>query len=369
MFLIIILSKYCSLFAKLLSNRNPVAALGTLVLLSYSKFLRFIVAALQNRVLEYSDGSTKTVWLFDGNMPYFTSKHIPQFVATAIILIAGGLFTVQLCLGQWLPRCSKVMIWTKNTYYTGFMDAYHAPFTPKHRYWVGLLLFALIAHNLVAAMAPDTSLPVLSAGVLSVGLITLTNRVHKKQLSEYLETLFLLNLCILSYGTSYVVETNRQQESLTIVSMSVAFILFVTIISYHFHHFILKKTKIWPKIKKCDKNLRTGAADKKNRQSNNTMAMYQLAANDDNEQLKAEQIDIEDPPPYTDGAVEEADPDRYITPPIIRPATRPDQLRLSYMDDLAPLTTEDYRPAPPPPRVNRCPVVTYTEISLIKNEV
>ncbi len=63
------------------------------------------------------------------------------------------------------------MIWTKSTKYIGFMDAYHAPFTPKHRYWVGLLLFALIAHNLVAAMAPDNSLSNLSAGVLSVGLI------------------------------------------------------------------------------------------------------------------------------------------------------------------------------------------------------
>ncbi len=144
MFLIIILSKYFDSFSKLLSNRNPVAALGTLVLLSYSKFLRFIVAALQNTVLDYPDGSTKTVCLFDGNVQYFTPKHIPQFVAAIIILIAGGLFAVLLFFGQWFPRCSKVMIWTKNTYFTGFMDAYHAPFTPKHRYWVGLLLFALI---------------------------------------------------------------------------------------------------------------------------------------------------------------------------------------------------------------------------------
>ncbi len=373
MFLIIILSKYFDSFAKLLSNRNPVAALGTLVLLSYSKFLRFIVAALQNRVLEYPDGSTKTVWLFDGNVQYFTPNHIPQFVAAAIILIAGGLFTVLLFFGQWFPRCSKVMIWTKNTYYNGFMDAYHAPFTPKHRYWVGLLLFALIAHNLVVAMAPDTSLPVLSSGCIAFGLISLNNRVHKKQLNEYLETLFLLNLGILSIGTSYVVETHQQQETLTIVSMSIAFILFVTIISYHFHHFILKKTKIWLKIKEVTKNLTTGAADKKNQQPNNAMAMHQLAANeiddDDNERLIAEQIDIVDPPPYTDGAVEEADPDRYITPPIIRPATRPDQLREPALDVLAPLTTEDYRPAPPPPRVNHRPVVTHTEIGPIRNEV
>ena len=373
MFLIIILSKYFDSFAKLLSNRNPVAALGTLVLLSYSKFLRFIVAALQNRVLEYPDEPTKTVWLFDGNVPYFTPKHIPQFVAAAIILIAGGLFTVLLFFGQWFPRCSKVMIWTKNTYYTGFMDAYHAPFTPKHRYWVGLLLFALIAHNLVAAMAPDTSLPVLSSGCIAVGLITLTNRVHKKQLSEYLETLFLLNLCILSYGTSYVVETHRQQETLTIISMSVAFILFVTIISHHFHHFTLKKTKIWPKIKEVTKNLTTGAAYKRNREPNNVMEMLQFVANeiddDDNERLLAEQIDIVDPQPYTDGAVEEADPDRYITPPIIRPATRLDQLREPALDVLAPLTTEDYRPAPPPKRVNHRPAVTHTEIGPIRNEV
>ncbi|XP_064388868.1 uncharacterized protein LOC135336920 [Halichondria panicea] len=379
MFLIIILSKYFDSFAKLLSNRNPVAALGTLVLLSYSKFLRFIIAALQNRVLEYPDGSTKTVWLYDGNVPYFTPKHIPQFFAAGIILIAGGLFTVLLFFGQWLPRCSKVMKWTKNTKYTGFMDAYHAPFTPKHRYWVGLLLFALIAHNLVVAMAPDTSLPVLSAGCIAIGLISLNNQVHKKQLSNYLETLFLLNLGILSYGTSYVFETHRQQEMLTIISMSIAFILFVTIISYHFHHYVLKKTKIWLEIKNVVKsikrNLQVGVADIRLRRTNNTREMYDLVINENDEDDFLEAVDDYEQrdtlnPPYTDGAVEEADPDRYITPPIIRPAMRSDQLRLSYMDELAPLTTEDYRrPAPPPTRVNHRPAVTHTEIAPTHNEV
>ncbi len=189
----------------------------------------------------------------------------------------------------------------------------------------------LIVHNLVAAIAPGNSLPLLSSACIAFGLITLINRVHKKQLSDYLETFFLLNLGILSIGTFYVVETHRQQETLTIVSMSIAFILFVTIISYHFHHFVLKKTKIWPRIREFVKNnLTTGVAYKKNGHPNNAMVMHQLAANDDDEQLEAEQIDIEDPQPYTDGAVEEADPDRYITPPIIRPAARPDQLRLSY---------------------------------------
>ena len=43
--------------------------------------------------------------------------------------------------------------------------------------------------------------------------------------------------------------------------------------------------------------------------------------------------------------------------------------RLPYMDELAPLTTEDYIPAPPPPRVNRRPVVTHTEVGPTRNEV
>ncbi len=128
--------------------------------------------------------------------------------------------------------------------------------------------------------------------------------------------------------------------------MSIAFIIFLTIIIYHSHHFILKKTKTWLKIKEVVKSikriLRAGAADMRLQRANNGREMYQLVAdeNDDDELLQVvddyEQRYPVDPP-YTDGAEEEANPDRYITPPIIRPATRPDQLRLPYMDELAPL--------------------------------
>ncbi len=110
------------------------------------------------------------------------------------------------------------------------------------------------------------------------------------------------------------------------------------------------------------------------RRANNSREMYQLVAdeNDDEELLEVvddyEQRDPVDPP-CTDGTMEEADPDRYITPPIIRPATRPDQLREPALDELAPLTTEDYKPAPPPTRVNHRPVVTHTEIGPIRNEL
>ncbi|XP_064397230.1 uncharacterized protein LOC135344073 [Halichondria panicea] len=368
MFFIIILSKYFDSFANLLLNRNPVAALGTLVLLSYSKLLRFIIAALQYRVLDYPDGSTNTVWLYDGNVQYFTPKHIPRFVAAAIILIAGGLFTILLFLGQWLPHCSMLTIWTENTRYIGFMDTYHAPFTPKHRYWVGLLLFALILHNLVTATVSDTFLPVLMSGVLSVGLIVwklLNNRLYKSKFCDSLETLYLFNVAILAFGTSYVKDTKKDQSALANTSMVLSFTLFVITFCYHFYKFVLKKSNTWLKIEDILRNLRAGVAD---RRANNNRELYhpRVYENDDeNDYEQRDSVDL----PYTDGAMDEADPDRYITPPIIRPATRPDQLRLPYMDELSPLITEDYRPAPPPTRVNRRPVVTHTEISPIRNEV
>ena len=358
MFLIIILSKYFDSFAKLLSNRNPVAALGTLVLLSYSKFLRFIIAALQYRILDYPDGSTKIVWLYDGNVPYFTLNHIPHFFAAAIILIAGGLFTVLLFFGQWFPYCSKVMKWTKNSYYTGFMDAYHAPFKPKHRYWVGLLLFVLIVHNLVAALAPGNSLPVLSSGILSVGLIVwklLNNGLYKDTLHDSLETLYLFNLALLAFGTSYVKDTKSNQSALANISMAISFTLFVITLSYHFYRFILKKNDKWLKMKDTLKNLGAGCvADMRLRRANNTMTIRPLATIVDK----------------TDVAMKEADPDRYSSPLITRLATKPDQLREPALDVLSPITAEDYRKPDPLPAVNTANnrpvacVVTHAEFGI-----
>ncbi len=164
------------------------------------------------------------------------------------------------------------------------MDTYHAPFTPKHRYWVGLLLFALIAHNLVAAMAPGNSLPTLSSGVVSLGLIVwkLNNRLYKNAFSGFLETLYLVNVAILAFGTSYVEDTNRLQPLLANISMAISFTLFVITIGYHFHQFVLKKSNTWLK---SVRNLGAGVTSMRLRRANNAMRMQQLAANNAERQV------------------------------------------------------------------------------------
>ena len=181
---IIALCEVSNKFANLISNRNPVAALCTLILLSYSKFIRRIITALQFTHLDYPDGPREIVWLYDANVQYFTVNHIPRFLAAFIVIILGAIYTILLLFGQWFPRCSnrKLMKWAKNTKYNAFIDAYHAPFTPRHRYWLGLLLFAQITHNLVAAMTTDSLMAIFAAGCIALGLILLkrlNTRIYK----------------------------------------------------------------------------------------------------------------------------------------------------------------------------------------------
>ena len=252
---IIALCEVSKKFTNLLSNRNPVAALCTLILLSYSKLIRTIITALQFTHLDYPNSSRKIVWLYDANVPYFTVSHIPRFIAAFIIIILAAIYAILHLFGQWFPRCSniKIMKWVKNTKYNAFIDAYHAPFTPKHRYWMGLLLFALTTHNIVAAMTADSPAPILSAGCVSLGLILLrviNTRIYKNRLQDSLETLFLTNVAILAIATLYNIigETNENQLAFANTSMAISFTQFLIILGYHFYKYILKGTRVWTRV-------------------------------------------------------------------------------------------------------------------------
>ena len=52
-----VLDEWSPKFAGLIGRKNPVATLATLILLSYAKLLRLIIAAFSFAILNYSDGS------------------------------------------------------------------------------------------------------------------------------------------------------------------------------------------------------------------------------------------------------------------------------------------------------------------------
>ena len=336
MFLIILLCKYFNFFATLLSKRNPVAALCTLIFLSYSKLLQFIIAALQSTVLEFPDVSKQRVWFYDGNVQYFTPSRTPHFLAAAMIVTAGGLLTLQLFFAQWFPRCSKwkLMKWTRNTKYTAFMDAYHAPFTHKHRYWVGLLLFALILHNVIVAMASNEFLSVLSMGCIGISLLIFKlrkNRIYKSWVKNQLENAFLLNLVFLAFGTLYAEasETSYKIFVLANVSMGVSACLFMTIASFHFYRYVYLSSRFHRK--------------------------HRMRINEIADTIKQS---FKRGPKRQD--VEELVTDQGGTLETHYTAMRSHQKREPDLDVLAPITTDDYTPAPPPHNVHH--EVTHTVV-------
>ena len=328
---IIVLCEVSKKFSTLLGNRNPVAALCTLILLSYSKLIHTIITALQFTHLDYPDGSSEIVWLYDANISYFAISHIPRFITAFIIFILGTAYTILLLFGQWFPRCSnrRLMKWTKNTKYNAFIDAYHAPFTPKHRYWMGLLLFALTIHNIVAAMTTDGPVAILSAGCIAHGLIMLkllNTRIYKNRLQDSLETLFLTNLVILAIATLYNIirETNQNQLALANTSMAISLILFLVILGYHVYKYILKDTQAWTKVIQCFQ---------RKERAHNRRQMYHFPPQEDEEPLvNQDTLDSNN------------------------------QLREPALDIIDPVYTDDYRDPSPPPVIHKPPKITYTVI-------
>ena len=89
---IILVCHYFSTVMKLMGMRN-IEILATLFLLSYAKLLKTFVTALSvtNIMVASADNVTDPlqphkVWVHDGNIDYFSSKHLPLFIVAVLFL-------------------------------------------------------------------------------------------------------------------------------------------------------------------------------------------------------------------------------------------------------------------------------------------
>ena len=255
--IIIFISHYSSKVANILGT-NPIAVLATLFLLSYSKLLRTVIAALYYTLLEYPNNSNVAVWLYDGNMRYLSNKHIPLFIGALVCLIVLFLpYTLFLIFSQWLRSKSgqcKMFSWVNSHRVIPFMEAYHAPYTDKHRYWTGLMLlvrcilFFLFAFNALG----DPSINLLAIGcvtaILPIVYALLGNRIYKTWYLNTLELSYIINLGILALATFYVRSTGGNQNAVTFTSISVAFATFIGILIYHSAQQIKCTQQLWRKL-------------------------------------------------------------------------------------------------------------------------
>ena len=251
---IIIGSHYSGRVVKLFGS-NPVAVLATLFLLSYAKLLRTVISVLSYTSLEYPNNSQIAVWLYDGNIKYLSGKHIPLFMVAMLCLVFLFFpYMMLLIFSQWLQAKSKFKIisWINSFKVKPFLDAYHAPYTVKHRYWTGLILllrFVLFLISAVNALG-DPSVNLLAIASITIIILTrstILSKIYKTQSLSLLETSFILNLAILAVATLYIRLNGGNQNAATFTSVGITFATFIGIVIYHFVQQI-KGTRLWRRL-------------------------------------------------------------------------------------------------------------------------
>ena len=250
--LVILVSRFSDKFAELLGN-NPVSVLATLILLSYAKILRTIIAAINVTYLEYPTYN-KGVWLYDANINYLSGKHIPLFlVALFFFLFLFLPYTLLLFFGQWLQAVSHLRLFAWINRLKPFMDCNHAPYKAKHRYWPGLLLVLRFGLFLIFAVNPHQD-PSINLLAILVGTAILTiwawigSGVYRNWCHNALEGSFALNLTILAAATYHVKLSGGNQLAVSYTSLIIALTTFIGTVAYHIFQRGAKLWKMFLKI-------------------------------------------------------------------------------------------------------------------------
>ena len=260
--LVAILCNYSTTAARILGSTNPIAVLATLFLLSYTKLLRTIIAAFSFTTLEYPDDEIKVVWLYDGNIGYLDKKdgrHIALFLASLLVFLFLFLpYTLFLLLGQCiLPRLDlnklRWLSWGNYLKMKSFLDAHHAPYKDRHRYWIGLLLVLRFILFLITAIVdmespqdPHVNLLVIivSTVLLAIFAWNAGGGMYKKWYLNALESSFIFNLIILAAATLYAKLAGGNQAAVSYTSVTIAFTTFIGIIIYHVYQ-RLRDSRAW----------------------------------------------------------------------------------------------------------------------------
>ena len=137
--------------AKILSRESLINLSTTVIFLSFMKLTRVMMVALSFTRITLPINLVRILWLYDPTISFLKGKHISIFVAAVSIAVIEISFAGLLCCGPWLVNWSGWNFFKQKTV-KSFMDAYYAPYNPRHRYWLGLLLFFQLILCLVSAL-------------------------------------------------------------------------------------------------------------------------------------------------------------------------------------------------------------------------
>ena len=194
-------------------------------------------------VLTYPDGTNKVLWLPDGTISYLNGKHIVLFIVALLILAFCIAYSFLLLCWQLILLLPdwKIFKFIKSPTLNLFMEAYHAPYTPKHRYWTGLLLLARAIIYLIATanVSGDPQIQLISIIFILSCIILLkmliATKIFKKWLIDSLESFFYFNIIFLASFMAYNLSTGNNQDGVAYTSVVLSIVVTLFILLYHFY--------------------------------------------------------------------------------------------------------------------------------------
>ena len=259
---VIVSSKYSQRFSKLISKRNPIATLATLILLSYATILSAILNIISSTELMYPEGP-HTLWLPDANIKFLKDpKHIFLFLVGILIIVVGASYTLILFSWQWLLQLPdwKIFSWTRFPRLNSFIETYHIPYNHKYRYWTGLLLFVRVVVYLVSALnrSGDPRVPLL-ATILVIGILILLDKDRCNiRFVSLLESSIYLNILVLAAFSWYTIDSKGSKRLHTAaihISTLIVFAQLILVIVYHSYRYtklqpLFESTKLYKSMQK-----------------------------------------------------------------------------------------------------------------------
>ena len=232
---IILLSKWSSRIQKVTSG-NSIAVLATLIYLSYGKILRTVIDILSFATVN-SEFKAHTVWLYDGNLDFFSGSHIvlglAAIVVTLIFLIP---YTLPLLFIKQVDRHSIRL--------KPLFDAYAGPYKDKYRYWFGLRLVLLTAMCVTYAVA-GTDFQSLALSLETFFLVWFTvwqayAKPYKNRAVGILDLSFLVNFLTMAIWLLHLVEdvtplATPKRDGMVMFLIGVAFVITLGILIYHIY--------------------------------------------------------------------------------------------------------------------------------------
>ena len=254
---IIVACHYSIRVSKLFGSSDPVAVLATIMLLTYNSLVQNVIDIFTVAHISAPGDSTILVWRFNGEIDYGTGSHgALMLVALLFLVFLFTPFVLILTSAQLLQKYEFTSKILQRCRLIPFLSAYQVPFKPAHRYWVGLSLIFRSILLIIFASAEDEFASLLAIVIfcfLFVCTIGATGGVYSKHWLNVLEISFMLNLGILSASRLYFTLNNYYQAY---ISVTVALIGFVLIITFHTYRRLKKYSKAQGLLKKLKERLK-----------------------------------------------------------------------------------------------------------------